>query len=116
MGDLRQDVQVAGVGSPGGLLRSAQHHVVDDDAERLGLLIGHPANAETGVEFGERAGEPSKIRGVSCRHAVEVGRLPGRSMDRCGDAADDQVLDAVAIQGLEDAADVELGLLVRPHR
>jgi hypothetical protein len=32
-----------------------------------------------------------------------------------GIAADDQVLDAVAIQRLEDAADVLFGLLVRPH-
>jgi hypothetical protein len=81
----------------------------------LELLIGHPANAEASIEFGERAGEPLKIRGVSCRHAVEVGRLPGRSMDRCGDAADDQVLDAMAIQGFEDASDVQPGLLIRPH-
>jgi len=61
------------------------------------------------VEFVKSDGEAGQVLSLRLHQAVGVLGGPGRPVGPAGVSADDQVLDAVAIEDLDDAGKVRLG-------
>jgi len=101
-------VQVASVGAP-----VAEVELLNDgvDLDRQGrsLFISEAGDPQPGVEFFEGGADTRQVLSLRLHQAVGVVGGPGSPVGPAGVSSDDQVLDAVAVEDLDDAGEVRLG-------
>jgi hypothetical protein len=102
-------VQVASVGTPVAEVGLLIQDCIDLDRKGRSLFIAQAGDPQPGVEFFEGSGDAGEVLSLRLHQAVGVLGGPGCPVGPAGMSADDQVLDAVAIEDLDDAGEVRLG-------
>jgi hypothetical protein len=106
--DVSQDVEAARVGHPGRDLHRCKGPGIELHGQQFGFVVGHSLDLKTRAQLLHSAGEPVEVDWVVAHDAVRVIRQPRSPVADRGKAADDHVLDAVAVERGDDANDVEL--------
>jgi len=73
------------------------------------LFIAQAGDPQPGVEFFEGSGDAGEVLSLRLHQTVGVLGGPGSPVGPGGVSTDDQVLDAMAIEDLDDAGEVRLG-------
>ena len=77
------------------------------DRELPRLSIRHATDAQPCTELAQRGGQTLQVLGAAVRHEVDVIRWPGGPVCLGAQPTDEDVVDAVALQGDEDAPRVK---------
>ena len=102
-------VQVADVGAPVAEVGLLIQDRVSLDGHGGRLLVAEAADPQPGVQLAESGGESRQVLPLHLDQAVAVAGKQRRSVGPGRVSTDDQVLDAVAVEGLDDAGEIKLG-------
>lgn len=105
--EFAQHIDRPGIRHPGGASERAQRLTIDLDGELACFFVGHAANSEPGTEFAERVGKVPQVVGPTFRYTIDVTRWSKCTVSTGAEAADEDVVDVVAVEDGEDLARVE---------
>ncbi len=105
---LSHDVEVAGVGAPVAEAALTQNGVYLH-GKCGGFLISETTDSQASIECTKGAGQPEEVVLVLADQTVAVFRGSGGAVGPGGVTADDEVLDAVAVEDFDDPGEVRLG-------
>lgn len=86
VGNVGEDVEIAGIGAPGGDLHSLQHGGIEDDGERGGLGVCEALDMKPGLQLAHRRHQSLQVLARALGHTVEVSRWPLGAVDGSGNA------------------------------
>lgn len=109
VGNVHQDIEETRVGDPGRDAQAIEHLAVELDRELSRLVVAHALDAKSGAELTHRNRQPLEVLLRRSWNAVEIVGRTCRSVSLACDSADDEILDAVAMERFEDAYRVERG-------
>ncbi len=101
-------VQVASVGAPVGYLHTFESARIESDRQCGCFLVGHPFHAQSGVELLQCMSKRFEVLSGLEDQAVAIAGDPLCAIDPSSAATDDQVLDAMAIEYLDNSGEVRL--------
>jgi len=95
------DIEVSGVSPPRRDLEASQRPRI----ERKGNGFNTVRNTRLRSQAAKCIGQAVEVRGRPFRDDIDVEGDPPRALGRCGQPTDDHILDAVIIEGPEQALD-----------
>lgn len=88
-----QDIERAGIGSPGRDLRTTQREPIDLYGQLRRLGVGQSRNTEPSVQLPHGRSQAIEVLRTSTDEAIKVLSRPGRSVGLGGHSSNDEVLD-----------------------